>query len=116
MIEKIIIIALIVFAIWYSMQEGEIFGWLGAWFERVLPGWMHNPVFACFICMTPWYGTGLYFLIPILPEWIPIVIAAMGLNGMAGNLFAKEEIEVNVRKVKKLKRIDPEKEAQDIYK
>lgn len=94
MIEKIVIIALIVFAIWYSMQEGEIFGWLGRWFENNLPHQIHNPVFACHVCMAPWYGTGLYFLIPLLPEWIPIVLAAMGLNGMASNLFAKDEIDV----------------------
>lgn len=94
MIERIIIIALIVFAIWYSMQEGEIFGGLGRWFENHLPEAIHKPVFACHICMTPWYGTGLYFLIPLLPEWIPVVIAAMGVNAMLTKLWAKEEIDV----------------------
>lgn len=76
------------------MQEGEIFAWLGIRLEKLLPEFLHKPVFACHICMTPWYGTGLYFLIPLLPAWIPIVIAAMGLNAMLTKLWAKEEIDV----------------------
>lgn len=94
MIELIVIITLIVYAIYYSMEEGEIFGKLGTWFENNLPEKIHKPVFACHICMTPWYGTGLYFLIPLLPEWIPIAIAGMGLNAILSKLFAKDEIDV----------------------
>lgn len=94
MIEKIVIIALIVFAIWYSMQEDEIFYGLAQFLEKYLPEAIHKPVFACHICMTPWYGTGLYFLIPLLPQWIPIAIAAMGLNAMLTKLWAKDEIDV----------------------
>lgn len=94
MIEKIVTISLIVYAIYYSMEEGEIFGGLGTWFENNLPEAIHKPVFACHICMTPWYGTGLYFLIPLLPAWIPLVIAAMGLNAVLSKLFAKDEIDV----------------------
>lgn len=94
MIQQIITIAFIVFAIWFTMQEGEIFAGLGKWFEKVLPEAVHKPVFACFICMTPWYGTGVYFLIPLLPQWITIVIAALGLNAMLSKMFPKEEIDV----------------------
>lgn len=94
MIQTVAIIALIVYAIYYSMQEGEIFGAMGKWFENNLPEAIHKPVFACHICMTAWYGTGLYFLLPLLPEWIPIVLAAMGLNAILSKLFPKEEIDV----------------------
>lgn len=89
MIEKSLIIALLVLSIWYTMQEEQIFERLGKFFERVLPEAIHKPVFDCFICMVPWYGTLLYWLIPWqrigLPEstlvgWPVAVIVAMGFN------------------------------------
>jgi hypothetical protein len=83
MIEKIIIIALLVNAIHYVMQPGEIFSFIGAVLSDNLPEVLHNPVFDCNVCMTPWYGTALYFLIPwphCWQDWLVVVIAAMGLN------------------------------------
>lgn len=89
MIEKSLIIALIVLSIHYTMQEGEIFEGLGKWFERVLPERIHPAVFACNVCMTVWYGTLLYWLIPWQKlnltvsnwlEWPVVIIVAMGFN------------------------------------
>lgn len=89
MIEKSLIIALLVLSIHYTMQEGEIFGGLGKWIEKVLPKAMLQPVFACNVCMTPWYGTALYWLVPWQRvgstvsnwlEWPLVIIAAMGIN------------------------------------
>lgn len=93
MLEIIIIIAIIVFAIWQTMQEGHIFHRLGVWFENHLPEWMHNPVFACPICLTPWYGSVLYWLIwgNSIFEWIVCVIAAMGLNSVILKLAPADE-------------------------
>lgn len=89
MIEKATIIALIVLSIYYSMQEGEIFEGLGKWFEKHLPERIHPAVFACNVCMTPWYGSVLYWIIPwekvgimssTLIQWPIVIIVAMGLN------------------------------------
>lgn len=76
---KIIIIALIIDAIHYTLMDGEIFGWLGKWLYETLPEWLHEPVFYCNICMTPWYGSLL--MLAIWQTWCWwIVLAAMGLN------------------------------------
>lgn len=89
MLEKSLIISLLVLSIWYTMDEGEIFERLGDWFGNHLPERIHPAVFACFICMVPWYGTALYWLIPwekigiqesTLTAWPVCVIVAMGFN------------------------------------
>lgn len=89
MIEKSLIIALLVLSIHYTMQDREIFEGLGKWFEKVLPERIHPAVFACNVCMTFWYGTGLYWLIPWQKlnltvsnwlEWPVAIIVAMGFN------------------------------------
>lgn len=83
MINQIIIIALLVLSIHYTMQPDEIFGKLGDWLEDHLPDAMHPAVFACNVCQTPWYGTALYWLIPWqheLWQWPVVVIGAMGVN------------------------------------
>lgn len=81
MIEHAFIISLIVLAIHYTMQDGEIFGKLGNWFANHLPHAIHQPVFDCNVCMTPWYGSALYVIIYGMNwQWPVVVIAAMGLN------------------------------------
>lgn len=89
MIEKSIIIALLVLSIWYTFQEGEIFESASKWLERVLPERIHPAVFACNVCLTPWYGTALYWLIPwekvgiqesTLIAWPVCIVVAMGFN------------------------------------
>jgi hypothetical protein len=98
MIEKIFIISFLVFAIWYTMKPGEIFESLGYWFEKNLPEKIHPAVFSCFVCMCPYYGSLLYWLIWGLwlhvaqwQEWLVVVIAAMGLNGIFSHLFPKDD-------------------------
>jgi hypothetical protein len=83
MIEQIIIIALLVLSIHYTMQPDEIFGKLGDWLEDHLPDAIHPAVFACNVCMCPWYGSVLYWLIPWqhdLWQWPVVIIGAMGMN------------------------------------
>lgn len=77
-------LSFIVFAIWYTMQDGEIFGALGHLFSR-LPQVFHNPLYDCPVCMTPWYGTPIaIFLFHVYDpiQIILIVIPAMGLNAI----------------------------------
>lgn len=84
MIEKIIITSLIVFAIWATMWEEAIFEFIRNWGEEYLPKKLQKPVFDCPVCMAPWYGTGIYWLVwgNGYVEWIVVIIAAMGLNAV----------------------------------
>lgn len=87
MIEKIIIISLIVTGIWYTLQEGEIFGRIGNWLHTRLPSWALNPVVECVVCMAPWYGA-VICLIMGWPLWL--VIPAMGLNVIIDKFLADD--------------------------
>lgn len=82
MITEAFIIAMLVLCIWYTMQSGEIFSFIGTVLSDNLPYKLHNPVFDCNVCMTPWYGTALYWLIfrHNWIEWLIVVFTAMGIN------------------------------------
>jgi hypothetical protein len=93
--EQIIIIALLVLSIHYTMQPDEIFGKLGDWLEDHLPDAVHPAAFSCNICMAPHYGTLLYWLTPWhheLWQWPVVVIGAMGANVVV-NKWAPEKKE-----------------------
>jgi hypothetical protein len=87
-IAQAFIIAAFIQCIWYVMQQGEIFGALGNWFNKTLPDQLHNPVFACPVCMTPWYGSILYWLIwhESVKMWAIVVSTAMGIQIIIGKL------------------------------
>jgi hypothetical protein len=96
MITQIIIIALLVLSIHYTMQPDEIFGKFGDWLEDHLPDAIHPAVFACNICMCPWYGSFLYWPIPWqheLWQWPVVIIGAMGVNVVI-NKWAPEKKEL----------------------
>lgn len=82
MIEKGLIIGLIVLSIHYTLQPGEIFGRLGKWLEKHTPSQLHPALFECNVCMAPYYGTALYWLIyrNSIAEWLIVVIVSMGFN------------------------------------
>lgn len=88
MLEHSTIIALLVLSIWYTLQEGEIFGKVGVWLENHTPEAIHDPLFACNVCMTFWYGSALYWLIfgNNWIEWLIVVIVAMGINIVVNKL------------------------------
>lgn len=89
---QIIIIFLLVLSIWYTMQPGEIFGRLGKWLSQNLPPKIHPPVFECNVCMTPWYGSVLYWLLYAngIIDWILTVISAMGMQVALNKLSPKK--------------------------
>jgi hypothetical protein len=92
MISQSLIIALIVLAIHYTMQEGEIFSALGRFFERNLPHKIHPALFECNVCMTPWYGSVTYIAVwGINWQWPVVVIAAMGFNIVINKWAAKDQ-------------------------
>jgi hypothetical protein len=89
---QIIIVFLLVLSIWYTMQPGEIFGKLGLWLGVKLPANLHPPVFECNVCMTPWYGSVIYWLLfhNDVADWIVTVIAAMGMQVVLNKLSPKK--------------------------
>lgn len=112
MLEQSLIIALLVLSIWYTMQEGEIFGRGSSWIAGILPAKVHPAVFECNVCMTPWYGSVLYWLMPWtklgMPEstvlfWPIVIIVGMAIN-------------IVINKWTPDKDDDPEKEVQVFYK
>jgi hypothetical protein len=95
MIAQIIIVALLVLSIHYTMQPDGIFGKMGDCLENHLPDAVHPAVFSCNVCMCPHCGSLLYWLIPWHHElWqCPVVvIGAMGVNVIV-NKWAPEKDE-----------------------
>ena len=89
---NILITSFTVFAIWYTMLEGEIFGKAGIWFNQHLPTKLHQPVYDCPVCMVMWYGTAIYWAVwhVSVLDWLLTVPAAMGLNAVITKLWPKD--------------------------
>ncbi len=64
--------------------------WEGMIFEKVKTvikpeGWLYKPIYGCPICMTPWWGTLIYWLFihVSFTDYILTVGAASGLSVIA---------------------------------
>ncbi len=81
MLPKIFITAFIVMAIYASMAEGMVFGKVRVWLGSLNDFWK-KPVFDCFICMVPYYGSIVYWIAwhRSWQEWLVVIIGAMGAN------------------------------------
>lgn len=88
--EKIFITALVTIAIWATLLNGMIFGFLGNWINEKFPKWLSKPLVECVICMTMYYGSALYWILwgNGIREWVIVVISAMGVT----TIFAKTKI------------------------
>jgi hypothetical protein len=93
MLEKAFIIGFMVFAIHYTMLPGEIFSKISDWLFNHIPERLRQPLFACPICMVPWYGSVIYWLLwgTSLTEWIVVMITAVGINFRLNLLYGKGE-------------------------
>lgn len=71
-----------VLCIWYTMQPGEIFEVLGYILKNTFPKKFHPPLFECNVCMTPWFGSILYWIIygHGWEDWLFTVFIAMGMQ------------------------------------
>lgn len=82
MLEQIVIVSLIVFAIWASMQEGMIFHNLSLFLSRLPERW-HKPAFECVICMGGVYGAAVYWIVyggrGSVAEWLVVNLGTIGL-------------------------------------
>ena len=86
--EKILIVTFIVYAIYFTMLRNMIFGRVRDLFKWV-PEFWQKPIFACSVCMTPYYGSVVYWLIwgNSVREWVIVVISAMGLMAVFVKMF-----------------------------
>lgn len=119
---QILITSFFVFAINYTLLPGEIFGFITRAWDRykdrlitkadssdtkkglkIIRWWVildkiEEPLLKCPVCMAPWYGTALYFIIPWERldysfrwhnpiDWVIIIICAMGLNSIIVRTF-----------------------------
>lgn len=86
MLEKSFIIALFVMAIHVIIYwQGMILGFIADWAARIkMKDWLSKPLYACSICMVPYYGTVIYwvFLGNCVKEWVACIFVAMGINGV----------------------------------
>lgn len=91
MLEKIVVISFIVYAVYATMKEGMIFGFVQKWWDKFTENWgkenadyWSKPIISCPICQVPYYGSVAYWLIygNNWQEWIIVIIAAMGLNAI----------------------------------
>ena len=82
MLTQIIIIASICFFIYICYKEEMIFGFMNKWYKKHLPEKLWKPVFNCPYCLTPHYGSIIYWIFfhVSIAEWILVVLTAGGLQ------------------------------------
>ncbi len=97
MLERSFIIAFIVTFIWASMLKGNIFGFIRTKVFVALSDYWKKPVFDCNICMTPWYGTAVYWLIVLSgkwesdwKDWLICIFIAGGINTVLNKMFVND--------------------------
>lgn len=81
MLEKAVIVSLITLTIYGVFMDGMVF----SCFRKLLlklPKTIHKPVFDCPFCMTPYWGSTVYFGLigGDVKEWVIVILAASGLN------------------------------------
>lgn len=79
--EAALIISLIVLFIHATTWDGQI----NEWIKKIIDpeSMIAKPIYGCPICMTFWYGSGLYFWIfesYSLLQWLLVVFAAAGFS------------------------------------
>lgn len=77
-IQRAFIIATIVIAIWCCYLPGMILGKIN---DIEMPEWLASPVYHCSVCMTPYYGSAVYwvFFHQSVMDWILVIGVAMGI-------------------------------------
>lgn len=78
-LQRAFIIGLIVICIWACFLESMIFGKIR---DIDMPDWLAQPLWNCPICMVPYYGSVVYWLVfkGSIIEWILVIMVAMGIN------------------------------------
>lgn len=80
MIEQIFIISLIVLFIHATTWKDMI----NEWVKKIIKPdtFFHKPIYGCPICMTPYWGTALYWIIYHngIMDWLITVFSAAGIS------------------------------------
>lgn len=63
LIEKSLVIAFLVLGAASLLWDGMLLEKLRPKLEKVLPEFLHKPLFACAVCMTPWWGSLAYIIL-----------------------------------------------------
>lgn len=84
MLEKIFILTLVVWTIHCLFWDGMILGFVSRWLSYKIPLWAQKIVYACAMCMTPYYGSALYWLYwgDSWQEMLKIIACSIGLSAM----------------------------------
>jgi hypothetical protein len=92
MLEKIVVIALLVWSVHVIFWDGMILGSVSRWLSYRVPPKLQFPMYACAICMTPWYGSAIYWIVwhHSVLDWLVCTFAAMGLNAVISSFIPKE--------------------------
>ena len=80
MIEQAVVIAMIVLFIHSTTWDGMIFSKVK---DLIKPeGILYKPVYGCPICMTPWWGTLIYWIFfnVSLQDWLLTIGTAAGIS------------------------------------
>lgn len=85
MLNQALILSLSVFGYSALFWEGMILEKMANTLEDRLPEFITKPLFACPICMIPWYGIPVYYLLwGWQIEMLPVIFIAMGINAVIG--------------------------------
>ena len=87
MILDIIYCSLSILFISSCFEEGMIFGEFADWFDTKFPE-LSKPLFACIICMSPYYGS-LYWFLWGTSSWLPFVLSVGGLNVLISYIYGR---------------------------
>lgn len=68
-------IALLVLFIHATTWEGNIMSWVKVF---NFPEWIEKPLYGCPMCMTPWWGTLIYFTLLNLPINFQVYLLTIG--------------------------------------
>lgn len=87
-----LITAIIVYGIWFTFQEGEIFGVMSKVGNKYVPKKLRQPLYECPVCMVPYYGSLFLYAGAHVPFWSGLLILAIavGINAIIVGLKQKE--------------------------
>jgi len=91
MLEKIVIIMALVWAVNCLFWENMILSWIAEGLATLTNN-IKKPLFDCVICGTPWYGSFFYWVIwgDSWQEWLIVIFSAMGINAILSSFLEKD--------------------------
>lgn len=87
MLEKFFIVTSVVWAFYAVFWDGMILGPVSRWLSYRIPTWLQFILWACPVCMTPYYGSAVYWTLwhNSVLEWIVCIMGALGVSAIILN-------------------------------